>query len=92
MSFITVYLLESLPSRFTDLSVGVPLQVPPPSGVQPRPRVEGEAGGRRESQLTTQSRDRPKEGEEDFNSSLGLISLAGTYILKENIYYKKIIK
>jgi len=57
----------------------VPSQVPPPSGVQPRPRAEGEAGGRRESQLTTQSPDRPKEGEEDFNSSLGLISLAGTY-------------
>ena len=69
MSFIT---------RFTDLSVGEPSQVPPPSGVQPRPRAEGEAGGRREPQLTTQSPDRPKEGEEDFNSSLGPISLAGT--------------
>jgi len=56
----------------------VPSQVSPPSGVQPRPRAEGEAGGRRESQLTTQSPDRPKEGEEDFNSSLGPISLAGT--------------
>jgi len=56
----------------------VPSQVPPPSGVQPRPRAEGEAGRRREPQLTTQSPDRPKEGEEDFNSSLGPISLAGT--------------
>jgi len=53
----------------------VPSQVPPPSGVQPRPSAEGEAGGREESQLTTQSPDRPKEGEEDFNSSLGPISL-----------------
>jgi len=53
-------------------------QVPPPSGVQPRPSAEGEAGGREEFQLTTQSPDRPKEGEEGFNSSLGLISLAGT--------------
>jgi len=56
----------------------VPSQVPPPSGVQPRPRAEGEEGGRREPQFTTQSPDRPKEGEEDFNSSLGPISLAGT--------------
>jgi len=56
----------------------VPSQVPPPSGVQPRPSAEGETGGRGESQLTTQSPDRPKEGEEDFNSSLGLISLART--------------
>jgi len=60
----------------------VPSQVPPPSGVQPRPRAEGEAGGRREPQFTTQSPDRSKEGEEDFNSSLGPISLAGTV----NIY------
>ena len=56
----------------------MPSQVPPPSGVQPRPSVEGEAGGREESQLTTQSPHRPKEGEEDFNSSLGPISLTGT--------------
>jgi len=56
----------------------VPSQVPPPSGVQPRPSAEEEAGGREESQLTIQSPDRPKEGEEDFNSSLGPISLVGT--------------
>jgi len=55
----------------------VPSQVPPPSGVHPRPSVEGEAGGREESQFITQQPDRPKEGEEDFNSSLGLISLVG---------------
>jgi len=57
-----------LTARFTDLSVGVLLQVPPPSGVHPRPSVEGEAGGREKSQLITH---RPKEEEEDFNSSLG---------------------
>jgi len=56
----------------------VPSQVPPPSGVQQRPNAEGEARGREESQLTIQSPDRPKEGEEDFNSSLGPISLVGT--------------
>jgi len=61
----------------------VPSQVLTPSGAQPRPRAEGEAGGRRESQLTTQSPDRPKEGEENFNSSLGLISLAGTEVKKK---------
>jgi len=49
----------------------VPSQVPPPSGVHPRPSAEGEVEGREESQLITQSPDRPKEGEEDFNSSLG---------------------
>jgi len=58
----------------------VPSQVPPPSGVQPRPSAEGEAGGQEESQLTIQSPDRPKEREEDFNSSLGLISLIGTKV------------
>jgi len=62
------------------LSVGVSLQVPPPSGVHPRPSDEGGAGGREESQLITQSPDRPKEGEEDFNSSLGPISLARTIL------------
>ena len=56
----------------------MPSQVPPPSGVHPRLGAEGEAGGREESQLITQSPDRPKEREENFNSSLGLISLAGT--------------
>jgi len=69
-----------LTTRFTDLSVGVPLQVPPPFGVHPRPSAEGKAGGRGESQFITQQPDRPKEGEEDFNSSLGLISLVGTHI------------
>jgi len=54
-------------------------QVPPPSGVLPRPSAEnGEAGGREESQLITQSPARPKEEGEDFNSSLGPISLVGT--------------
>ena len=56
----------------------MPSQVPPPSGVHPRPSVEGEAEGREESQLTTRSPARPKEEEEDFNSFLGPISLAGT--------------
>jgi len=56
----------------------VPSQVPPPSGVHPRSSAEGEAGGRGESQLTTQQPDRLKEREEDFNSSVGLISLVGT--------------
>jgi len=41
-------------TRFTDLSVRVPLQVPSPSGVHPRPSAEGEVGGREESQLITQ--------------------------------------
>jgi len=57
----------------------VPSQVPPPSGVHPRPSAEGEAGGREESQLINHSPARPKEGEEDFNISLGLISLVGTF-------------
>jgi len=50
------------------------VQVLPPSGVHPRPSAEGEAGGREEPQFITQQPDRPKEGEEDFNSSLGLSS------------------
>jgi len=58
----------------------VPSQVPPPSGVQPRPSAEGEAQGRKEPQFITQQPDRPKEGEEDFNSSLGPISLVGTVL------------
>ena len=64
----------------------MPSQVPPPSGVHLRPSAEGEAGGREESQLITQLLDRPKEGEEDFNSSLGPISLARTYIDKKTVY------
>jgi len=39
----------------------VPSQVLPPSGVHPRPSVEGGAGGREESQLITQLPDRPKK-------------------------------
>jgi len=50
----------------------------PPSGVHPRSSAEGEEGGREESRFTTQQPDRPKEGEEDFNSYLDPISLAGT--------------
>jgi len=61
----------------------VPSQVPPPSGVQPRPSAEGEAKGREESQVTIQSPDRPKEGEEDFNSFLGPISLAETFYINK---------
>ena len=60
----------------------MPSQVPPPSGVHPRPSTEGEAGGREEPQSITQQPDRPKEGEEDFNSSLGPISLVGTLLIK----------
>jgi len=60
------------------LSVEVPSQVPPPSSIHPRPSAEGEAGGREEPQFITQQLGRPKEGEEDFNSSLGPISLVGT--------------
>jgi len=45
-------------------------QVPPPSGVHPRPSVKEEAGGREEPQFITQQPDRPKEGEKDFNSSI----------------------
>jgi len=62
----------------------VPSHVPPPSGVHPRPSAEGEAGGREESQLITHSPARPKEGEEDFNSSLRPIFLVGTKIIIEN--------
>jgi len=43
-----------------------------------RPSAEGEAGGREESQLITQSPARPKEGEEDFSSFLSPISLVET--------------
>jgi len=66
------------------------LQVPPPSGVHPRPSTEGEAGGREESQLIIQSLDRPKEGEEDFNSSLGPISLVGTICKKKKVRIKRL--
>jgi len=70
--------MRELTTHFTDLSVGVPSQVPPPSGVHPRPSAEGEAEGREESQFTALSPDRPKEGEEDFNSSLDPISQVET--------------
>jgi len=63
----------------------VPSQVAPPSGVHPRPSANGEAGGQEESQLITQQPDRPKEGEEDINSSLGPISLVGTKTKSKNI-------
>ena len=69
----------------------MPSQVPPPSRVHPRPSAEGEVGGREESQFITPQPDRPKEGEEDFNSSLGPISLVGTHnpILIEGKYKPK---
>jgi len=48
------------------------------SGVHPRPRAEGETQRREEPQFITQQPARLKEKYEDFNSSLGPISLAGT--------------
>ena len=49
-----------------------------PSGVHPRMSVEGEARGFEQPQFITQQPDRPKEGEKNFNSSLGTISLVRT--------------
>jgi len=77
---LLLFTYQNTITHFTDLSVGVPSQVPPPSDVHPRPSAEGEAGGRGETQFITQQPNRPKEGEEDFNNSLGLISLVGTVI------------
>jgi len=62
----------------------VPSQVPSPSGVHLRPSIEGEAGGREESQLITQQPDQPKEGGEDFNSSLDHISLLNFFKVEDN--------
>jgi len=68
----------------------VPSQVLLPSSVHPRPSAEGEAERREASQLITQLPERPKEGEEDFNSSLGPISLVGTEYLKDiSSFFKK---
>jgi len=64
-------------TRFTDLSVGVP-SAGTPFGVHPRPRAEGEAQRREGPQSSTQQPARPKEEDEDFNSSLSLIFLART--------------
>lgn len=77
--YIIIIVYPRVPNtHFTDLSVEVPSQVPPPSDVHPRPSAEGEGGGRGEPQLITQLPDRSKEGEKDFNSSIGPISLVGT--------------
>jgi len=64
----------------------------PPSGVHPRPSVEGEEGGREEPQSITQQSTRPKEGGENFNSSLGPISLEKQYSLKIKCLWYTVIK
>jgi len=80
MSFITVHLPEHHHPLYW-LERWSAFAGTPTIRCSPRPSAEGEAGGREESQFITQQPDRPKEGEEDFNSSLGSISLVGTNII-----------
>jgi len=52
-----------------------------PFGVHPRSRVEVETRRREGPQSSTQQPARPNEEDEDFNSSLGSISPAGTTMI-----------
>jgi len=59
------------------LNIGVP-SAGTPFGVRLRSSAEGEARRREEPQFIIQQLARPKKEDEDFNSSLGPVSLTGT--------------